>query len=158
MLMPLWILSALMAVFLVPSWANSGNAPARARVVAAYHPDATEAFKPRASIISNMVAKAIVQLTGTSNATAAWRSLVGTQDTVGIKVYRAPGPNSGTRPEVAAAVVEGLLSAGHACAKDHRVGQTPGGFAASRVILNWRSVTGFAWKAARNSVTTRRIL
>jgi hypothetical protein len=37
---------------------------------------------------------------------------VTTQDMVGIKVFSAPGPNSGTRPAVAAAVVEGLLAAG----------------------------------------------
>jgi len=94
------------------SWANSANTAGPARVVVASHPEATEAFKPRRTIISNMVAKGIVQLTGTSNAIAAWRSLVGTQDTVGIKVYSSPGANSGTRPAVAAAVVEGLLSAG----------------------------------------------
>ena len=94
------------------SWGNPANAPAPARVVVAYHPEATEAFKPRPTIISNMVAKALVQLIGSSNATAAWRSLVNTQDTIGIKVYSAPGANSGTRPEVAAAVVEGLLAAG----------------------------------------------
>jgi hypothetical protein len=91
---------------------NSAAAPVPARVVVAYHPEATDAFKPRPTIISNMVAKAMAQLTGSSNASAAWRSLVSTQDTIGIKVYSAPGANSGTRPEVAAAVVEGLLAAG----------------------------------------------
>jgi len=95
-----------------PLRANSATGPGPARVVVAYHPAATEAFKPRPTIISNMVAKAVAQLTGSSNASAAWRSLVNTQDTVGIKVYSAPGPNSGTRPEVAAAVVAGLLAAG----------------------------------------------
>ncbi|HKX61932.1 MAG TPA: hypothetical protein VJS65_08805, partial [Verrucomicrobiae bacterium] len=94
------------------SWANPAETPGPARVVVAYHPEATEAFKPRRVIISNMVAKGMVQLTGTSNAIAAWQSLVTTQDTVGIKVYSSPGANSGTRPEVAAAVVEGLLVAG----------------------------------------------
>jgi hypothetical protein len=94
------------------SWANSADTPGPVRVVVAHHPGATEAFKPRPAIISNMIAKGIVQLTATSNAVAAWRSLVGTQDTVGIKVYSAPGANSGTRPAVAAAVVEGLLAAG----------------------------------------------
>jgi len=94
------------------SWAHSADTPGPARVVVAYHPGATEAFKPRRAIISNMVAKGIVQLTGASNAVAAWRSLVSTQDTVGIKVYSSPGANSGTRPEVAAALVEGLLAAG----------------------------------------------
>jgi len=94
------------------SRANPAGGPGPARVVVAYHPEATEAFKPRPAIISNMVAQAIARLAGTSNALAAWRSLVSTQDTVGIKVYSAPGPNSGTRPETAAAVVEGLLAAG----------------------------------------------
>src|SRR5690606_6721030 len=43
---------------------------------------------------------------------AAWLSLVSTQDTVGIKVFSDPGPNSGTRRAVVAAVVQGLLAAG----------------------------------------------
>jgi hypothetical protein len=94
------------------SRANSASSAGRARVLVAYHPEATEAFKPKPPIISNMVAKAVIQLTGTSNLVAAWRSLVSTQDSVGIKVYSAPGANSGTRPEVTAAVVEGLLAAG----------------------------------------------
>lgn len=95
--------------------AAAGSAPTNAapsRVVIAYHPEATDAFKPRPLVISNMVASAITQLTRSSNAAAAWRSLVSTQDIIGIKVYSAPGANSGTRPAVAAAVVEGLLAAG----------------------------------------------
>jgi hypothetical protein len=59
-----------------------------------------------------MVDRAITNLTGQASAAAAWRSLVTTQDIVGIKVYSVPGPNSGTRPAVVAAVVEGLLAAG----------------------------------------------
>ena len=41
----------------------------------------------------------------------AWRSLVSTQDVVGIKVYSEAGAISGTRPAVVAAVVRGLLDA-----------------------------------------------
>jgi len=59
-----------------------------------------------------MVEQAITNLTDQATAGAAWRSLVTTQDTVGIKVYSAPGANSGTRPAVVAGVVEGLLAAG----------------------------------------------
>jgi len=51
-------------------------------------------------------------LTRKATPVQAWRSLVSTKDIVGIKVYSAPGPNSGTHPAVAAAVVEGLLAAG----------------------------------------------
>jgi hypothetical protein len=59
-----------------------------------------------------MVERAITNLTGKASATAAWLSLVSTNDTVGVKVYSAPGPNSGTRPAVAAAVVQELIAAG----------------------------------------------
>jgi hypothetical protein len=59
-----------------------------------------------------MANRAITNLTRKPTVADAWRSLVTTQDIVGIKVFSAPGPNSGTRPAVAAAVVEGLLAAG----------------------------------------------
>lgn len=59
-----------------------------------------------------MLDAALTNLTGKPDSAAAWRSLVSTQDVVGIKVYSLPGPLSGTRPAVAAAVVEGLLAAG----------------------------------------------
>ncbi len=51
-------------------------------------------------------------LTRTANVSDAWRSLVHTNDTVGIKVFSQPGPLSGTRPAVVAAIVRGLLAAG----------------------------------------------
>jgi len=51
-------------------------------------------------------------LTRTANVSDAWRSLVHTNDTVGIKVFSQPGPLSGTRPAVVAAIVHGLLAAG----------------------------------------------
>lgn len=53
----------------------------------------------------------MMKLTGRTNTPEAWRTLVGTQDVVGIKVYCAPGSSSGTRPAVVAAIVEGLLAA-----------------------------------------------
>jgi hypothetical protein len=88
------------------------NGASPARVVVAHRVDATDAFKPRPEVISNMVAMAVTSLARSSNATDAWRSFVTTQDTVGIKVYSSPGANSGTRPAVVGAVIEGLLSAG----------------------------------------------
>jgi hypothetical protein len=84
----------------------------RAYVVSTQDPGATDAFRPRLQQVRVMVDRAITKLTGKSTVPEAWRSLVTTQDVVGIKVYSAPGPNSGTRPAVAAAVVEGLLAAG----------------------------------------------
>jgi uncharacterized protein (DUF362 family) len=99
--------------------AQSGNlfspasgAPARAKVVIVQDPQATDAFQPREDRVRAMVARGITALTGKTNLTEAWLSLVSTQDTVGIKVFSEPGPNSGTRPAVVAAVIRELLAAG----------------------------------------------
>lgn len=59
-----------------------------------------------------MVSRGVRAVTGKSTDRAAWLSLVSPQDTVGIKVYCSPGPTSGTRRPVVAAVIEGLIAAG----------------------------------------------
>jgi hypothetical protein len=90
---------------------STTNGP-RPRVVVISDPQATEAFCARPDIVRTLVERGITHLTGKATVPAAWRSLVSTQDTVGIKVFSLPGPNSGTRPAVVAAVVQGLLAAG----------------------------------------------
>lgn len=75
-------------------------------------PAATDAFEPRPDRVQKMVDRGITNLTGKTTVAAAWLSLVSTNDTVGIKVFSEPGPNSGTRPAVVAAVIHGLLQAG----------------------------------------------
>jgi hypothetical protein len=90
----------------------TGDPSPKARVVVVQDPEATQAFKPRPERIRTMVDRAITNLTEKLTIAEAWRSLVSTQDVVGLKVFSAPGPNSGTRPAVVAAVVEGLLAAG----------------------------------------------
>jgi len=88
------------------------NAGPISRVVTVCNPEATDAFRPRADIVRLMVERGITSLTGKAKLREAWRSLVSTQDVVGIKVFSVPGPNSGTRPAVVAAVIDGLLTAG----------------------------------------------
>ncbi len=83
-----------------------------AYVITVQDPDATEAFRPHLDRVRVMVDRAITNLTKKATVPEAWRSLVVTQDVVGLKVFSAPGPNSGTRPAVVEAVVEGLLAAG----------------------------------------------
>lgn len=73
---------------------------------------ATEAFQANRARVRLMVDRAITNLTCQTSVIAAWRSLIRTNDTVGLKVFSEPGPNSGTRPAVVAAVIEGLLAAG----------------------------------------------
>ncbi|HXJ60618.1 MAG TPA: DUF362 domain-containing protein [Verrucomicrobiae bacterium] len=90
----------------------AGSAKAPSRVVVVQDPLATDAFKPDADRVRQMTQRAIMTLTGRATPRAAWASLVSPKDVVGIKVYSAPGPDSGTRPAVVAAIVEGLLEAG----------------------------------------------
>ncbi len=109
----------LTAGFLVAGWPAGGaevpgasrSASASARVVLVHDPEATQAYSVRPARVQAMVNRGLLQFTGKTSLPAAWLSLVSTQDVVGIKVYSSPGPNSGTRPAVVAAVVEGLLAA-----------------------------------------------
>jgi hypothetical protein len=100
-------------------FSDSADAPSaarkdlpKARVVIAQDPEATEAFLPRPEVVRTIVNRALTNLTDKPTTKQAWLSLVTTQDIVGIKVFSSPGPNSGTRRAVAAAVIEGLMSAG----------------------------------------------
>lgn len=81
------------------------------RVVVVSDARATEAFKPQPEIVRALVQRGITNFTKRADTAAAWRSLVGTQDVIGIKVFSTPGAQVGTRPSVVAGVVEGLLAA-----------------------------------------------
>lgn len=85
---------------------------AQARVIIVEDSHATTAFQPDSDRVQAMVDRAITNLTGKATVAAAWRSLVSTNDVVGIKVFSAGGEISGTRPAVTAAVARGLLDAG----------------------------------------------
>ena len=67
---------------------------------------------PRQGIVSPMVECLVCGVTGKAKPSEAWRSLVKPGEKVGIKVSTQPGPVGGTHPEIARAVVEGLVSAG----------------------------------------------
>ena len=86
--------------------------PPKSRVVIVEDPRATIAFEAQPDIVKIMVDRGILKLAGKSDLKQAWRTMVSPKDTVGIKVFSGPGPHSGTRPAVVAAVVEGLLKAG----------------------------------------------
>ncbi len=92
--------------------AGGSGPPVRSRVVMVEDAQATSAFEPQPAIVQDMVGRALLKLTGKEDVVQAWRTVVATQDVVGLKVYCAPGPTSGTRPAVVSAVVRGLLAAG----------------------------------------------
>ncbi len=95
------------------------NAPARpsaaigAAVIAVKDAGATTSFVPEPSVVRQMVATGLLRLTGTTNLTSAWNSLVKPEDVVGFKVTAGPGALSGTRPAVVEALIRSLLDAGH---------------------------------------------
>lgn len=67
---------------------------------------------PRQAIVSRMVEGLVCAVTGKAAPAEAWRSLVKPGEKIGIKVSTMPGPIGGTHPEIARAVVEGLVAAG----------------------------------------------
>ena len=99
-----------------PGWCAQSAAPSdtlpRAKVVVVHDPQAIEAYRTRPERIRAMLDRGITNITARPTPSEAWRSLLSTNDVVGIKVFSLPGPNSGTRPAVVSAVVEQLLAAG----------------------------------------------
>jgi uncharacterized protein (DUF362 family) len=93
-----------------PLFSTAGKAVS-ARVVIVQDARATEAFQPRPEVVQAMLDEALRRLTGSNDVAAAWGGLVTPRDMVGLKVYSLPGPNSGTRPAVVEAVIQGLLAA-----------------------------------------------
>jgi hypothetical protein len=85
---------------------------APAQIVSVQNAAAISDFQPNQPIVQTMVDQGVIALTGKTNLVAAWRSLVSTQDVVGIKVFSEAGMLSGTRPATVAAVIQDLLAAG----------------------------------------------
>ena len=83
-----------------------------ARVVVTEDPGATRNFEVQPEVVRRMVRDGLLRYTGRATEAEGWRTLVQTQDVVGIKVWAGTGLGVGTRPAVVEAVVEGLLAAG----------------------------------------------
>ncbi len=98
--------------FAEPSVLNGGQ-PGQPRVVIVHDPAATRTLAPQPDVVDAMVAKGLLALSARGSVADAWHALVSSQDIVGIKVHSSPGPVSGTRPDVARALVRSLLAAGH---------------------------------------------
>ena len=94
---------------------RAANPPAR--VVIAQGENLLDAYLADEARVAEVFNRGLTQFTRTPDAAAAWRSLVATNDIVGIKVYSAPGPLAGSRPAVVAAVVRGLRAAGLAAGR-----------------------------------------
>ena len=104
----------LLALASRPVLASSGetNRPPTV-VLTVQDPAAVVAFEPVAPVVHQMVERGLRAFTATTNTTAAWRTLIDSNDVVGFKVVSAPGALSGTRPAVVRALIQSLLAAGH---------------------------------------------
>src|SRR5579862_8650656 len=67
------------------------------QVVIVHDAAAVDAFRARDDVVKTMVDCGITNLTATANVRDAWRTIVSSNDVVGLKVFSTPGPNSGTR-------------------------------------------------------------
>ena len=83
-----------------------------ARIVVVQGENLLSAFLPDNEQVESAFNLGLTNFTHTATVADAWRSLVTTNDIVGIKVFSRPGPLNGTRPAVVAAIVHGLVGAG----------------------------------------------
>ena len=79
-----------------------------------HNPEAIVDFHPDARIVHGMVNRLVTAVTGEPDVARAWSSLVQPNDKVGIKISAAGGEIFTTHRDVVEAIVDGLVSAGHA--------------------------------------------
>lgn len=106
-----WIVAAFVAA--LPSLHGAVVSTNRAAVTAIQSAGATSLFEPDLAAVRSMIDRGLVQFTGRPNITAAWQSVVPSNEVVALKICSAPGPLCGTRPAVVEAVVSSLIAAGH---------------------------------------------
>lgn len=82
------------------------------RVVEVAGNGAMAAGKARQDVVSRMVDRGLIELTGAKTPAEAWSLFVTPDDVVGLKVNTLSGPGCSTRHEVVDAVVGGLRLAG----------------------------------------------
>jgi hypothetical protein len=90
----------------------TGSTNAIATVVMAQRADAIQRGAPASDVVDRMMADTIKSLTGASDEASAWRSLVATNDVVGIKISTQGAPLHATHRVVVDAIARGLHKAG----------------------------------------------
>jgi len=64
------------------------------------------------TLLKEMIASAVVVLTGTESVREAWQSMFSSDDVIGIKFNRSGSTHVGTSPAMAAALLDSLIDAG----------------------------------------------
>src|SRR2546421_5719939 len=88
-------------------------APTPSIVYAVRNPDSIKDYKTNPRIVHEMVSRLVLAVTGQSDVTKAWASLVSPSDRVGIKICAAGGELFTTHHDIVNAIVDGLAAAGH---------------------------------------------
>ena len=89
------------------------TAPTPSIVYAVHDPASIKDYKTNPRVVREMVNRLVLAVTGQSDVSKAWASLVSPNDRVGIKICAAGGDLFTTHHDIVNAIVDGLVSAGH---------------------------------------------
>src|SRR5437870_1409002 len=82
-------------------------------VYAVHDPASIKDYKTNPRVVHEMVNRLVLAVTGQSDVSKAWASLVSPNDRVGIKICAAGGDLFTTHHDIVNAIVDGLVAAGH---------------------------------------------
>jgi uncharacterized protein (DUF362 family) len=88
--------------------------PTPSVVYTLHRPDSIAEYKADPKVVRKMVDRLVLAVTGQSDVARAWSTLVAPNDKIGIKISAAGGELFTTHHAVVAAIVDGLVAAGHA--------------------------------------------
>ena len=89
------------------------TAPTPSIVYAVHDPASIRDYKTNPRVVHEMVNRLVLAVTGQSDVSKAWASLVSPNDRVGIKICAAGGDLFTTHHDIVNAIVDGFVSAGH---------------------------------------------
>ncbi len=93
---------------------TSAPQPTPSVVYVVHKADAIKRYKTDPVIVRAMVNRLITAATNQRDVASAWQSLIGPKDKIGIKISATGGEIFTTHRDVVAAIVDGLVAAGHA--------------------------------------------
>src|SRR5436190_3704198 len=87
--------------------------PTPSIVYAVHNADSIKDYNTKPRVVRDMVNRLVLAVTGQSDVTKAWASLVSPGERVGIKISAAGGELFTTHHDIVNAIVDGLAAAGH---------------------------------------------
>lgn len=105
--MPVFVSIIILLLASIPTVFAQSN-----HVVLVQHPAAFQSNRPDPNIIHQMIATGLRELTGAPTESAAWLTILSTNDVVGIKISTLSAPLNSTRKPVVDAIIAGLTAAG----------------------------------------------